>query len=550
MKLLIATTNPGKFHEIQAIFAGSPFELIFLGDLDVSKELEETGAHYSDNAMLKAKHFHALTKLPTIGEDSGIEIDALKNELGVKTRRWGAGEKASDQEWLDHFMDRMKDEKNRTAKFIAHVAYFDASKQIMFDGSTEGTIAEAVEAPVKKGIPLSSVFRVNGQTKVYAAMNEEEKNAISHRGKAVKKMRAWLEQNMAKQPTRITFTGGGTLGHVSKNIAVIEALQQKYPDITIEYIGSGKAMEKDALEKLNIRYFDIPTGKFRRYLSWENIVDLIRFPAGIIVAKYLLIRRRPKILFSSGGYVALPVCIAAWILCIPIITHESDSVPGLANRIIGKLAKRVCLGFESAKKYFNAKKVVFTGNPVRKEIMSGMKKAGFAFTNFTPEKKIILVMGGSQGAKRINDLVSEILPELMKEYQVIHITGEGKSTGFTHENYREFTLLNATELGNAYATSNLIISRAGANAIAEILAVNKPAILIPLSTAAGNHQMINAGEACHEYHWSMLDEASLKSSELLKTIIEKISKGDVTGAGTTKAPSPSECLAQILTQNL
>jgi XTP/dITP diphosphohydrolase len=194
-QLLIATTNPGKFHEIEEILKDTPFELIFLGNLDIDKNLEETETTHEGNAMLKAKHFHKLTGLPTIGEDSGIWIDALRGELGVTTRRWGAGANASDEEWLNHFVDRMKTESNKGAKFIAVAAYYDGTREYLSNGETPGTITETVEAPVKKGIPLSSVFRPTGSDKVYAALTESEKSAISHRGKAIQSMKQWLTLN-------------------------------------------------------------------------------------------------------------------------------------------------------------------------------------------------------------------------------------------------------------------------------------------------------------------------------------------------------------------
>lgn len=191
-KILIATTNPGKFREIQEILHDLDSELIFLGALDTPKELEETGKTHEENALLKAKHFYNLTNLPTIGEDSGIEIEALDGELGVTTRRWGAGAKASDTDWLTHFMQRMKNEKNRNAKFVAVAAYFDGKNQKIGQGETKGTITEKIEAPVKEGIPLSSVFKPAGTEKVYATLTEEEKSKISHRGKALVQIKNWL----------------------------------------------------------------------------------------------------------------------------------------------------------------------------------------------------------------------------------------------------------------------------------------------------------------------------------------------------------------------
>lgn len=198
MNLLIATNNPGKFSEIQEILKEIPYKLISLKKLDIFAEPEETGLTHEENAILKAKHFFKLAEIPTIGEDSGIWIEALHGELGVTTRRWGAGEYASDEEWLEHFMERMKNETNRNAKFVSVAAFYDGNQIVTFHGETSGIITEQIESPLKSGIPLSSVFKANGCDKVYAALSEEEKNKNSHRGKAFMQMRDWLIKNHVK----------------------------------------------------------------------------------------------------------------------------------------------------------------------------------------------------------------------------------------------------------------------------------------------------------------------------------------------------------------
>ncbi len=195
-KILIATENPGKFREIVEILKNLPFEFIFLGNLDIPKNLEETGKTHEENAILKAKHFHELTKLPTIGEDSGIYVDALKNELGISTRRWGKGAKASDEEWLTHFMEIMKDQNNRKAAFVSVAAFTDGKEIGTFMGETKGEISYKIEAPIKTGVPLSSVFRPVGETKVYNALSESEKAKTSHRGKAFTELRNWLKKHV------------------------------------------------------------------------------------------------------------------------------------------------------------------------------------------------------------------------------------------------------------------------------------------------------------------------------------------------------------------
>ncbi len=202
-KLLIATTNPGKFAEMQEILADLELELVFLGDLDVDTDLEENGETFEENALLKAEHFAGLTGLPALADDSGILVDALPGELGVKTRRWGAGAEATDQEWIEYFLERMVDveEENRGAEFVAAVALVWGDEKSGFEkkfflGETKGVITKNLEAEIVPGIPLSSCFRHQGSDRVYSALSEAEKNAASHRGKAMKQMKKFLKTQL------------------------------------------------------------------------------------------------------------------------------------------------------------------------------------------------------------------------------------------------------------------------------------------------------------------------------------------------------------------
>jgi XTP/dITP diphosphohydrolase len=194
-KLLIATHNYGKFKEIEAILCSLPLELVNLNDVNIEEDVEETGLTYEENAIIKARFFAEKSGLPTIADDSGITVDALKNELGVKTRRWGAGAQASDEEWLDFFMNRMKDEKNRNTTFYTTIAFLEkaSGKAKIFTGKCEGTISKSIEAEYLKGIPLSAVFKPNGLNCVYSALNPEEKGKISHRGMAANKLKDFLK---------------------------------------------------------------------------------------------------------------------------------------------------------------------------------------------------------------------------------------------------------------------------------------------------------------------------------------------------------------------
>jgi XTP/dITP diphosphohydrolase len=201
MRLLIATKNTGKFTEISEVLSDLDLELYHLKMSEMQQHLngdyfEENGETFEENAEKKALHYNSLTGIPAIGEDSGIIVDALKGELGVKTRRWGAGENATDEEWIEYFMKVMEDvpEENRTARFICAAAFIDGGGEVaMFRGQTEGIITKSLEADLKPGIPLSSCFRPEGQNKVYAALSEKEKNSVSHRGKAFHELKNFLK---------------------------------------------------------------------------------------------------------------------------------------------------------------------------------------------------------------------------------------------------------------------------------------------------------------------------------------------------------------------
>lgn len=193
-ELLIATKNPGKFSEITEIFSGVPFKLVFLGGLNVSDDdFIEDGETFAQNAYKKARYFADKLKMPTLAEDSGILVDALGDELGVKTRRWGAGEGASDEEWIEYFMKKMEGEVSRGAKFVCSACFLDGEVERFFEGETRGVITEKLMAPIMRGLPLSSCFLPEGCEKVYAALEEKEKNRVSHRGKAIRAIRSFFD---------------------------------------------------------------------------------------------------------------------------------------------------------------------------------------------------------------------------------------------------------------------------------------------------------------------------------------------------------------------
>lgn len=201
MKILIATHNPGKFQEIKEIFADTDLKLLSLKDLKITDNPHEHGKNYKENAIIKANYFHNLSGLPVMADDSGIEVDALKGELGVKTRRWGKGHKASDQEWLDHFLETLKKHptpRERKARFHCCAIYLDQKNHHIANGFTEGVLTLSPQAEIIPGIPLSACFLPDGYKKVFSALSTKEKNQVSHRGKAFEQLKKWLLKKALK----------------------------------------------------------------------------------------------------------------------------------------------------------------------------------------------------------------------------------------------------------------------------------------------------------------------------------------------------------------
>lgn len=331
---------------------------------------------------------------------------------------------------------------------------------------------------------------------------------------------------MEKSTKKIVFTGGGTTGHVTKNKVVMEALRKDHSDLQFHYLGIPTGKEAELIPPELATFHPISAGKLRRYFSLQIVPDAFRFMSGILKAFRLMGKIRPQLVFSSGGYVALPVALAAWLRKIPIITHETDSYPGLANRMIGKLATKILLGLESAAPYFHPSKTEITGNPVSPALFEGSRDRALKKLGFSPEKKTILVMGGSQGAKQINELLWEILPELIKDgFQVIHLTGSGKSrVNQPSTFYRSFEYV-TDDYPDFLTAADVIISRAGGNSLAEIAALGKPAIIIPLPlpAAAGDHQRKNAFEMQKKHpEWVLMEKPTAET--LLKTIHELMEK--------------------------
>lgn len=325
---------------------------------------------------------------------------------------------------------------------------------------------------------------------------------------------------------RIVFTGGGTAGHVTPNMALIARLQEL--DYDIHYIGSYTGIEKELIEKMGIPYYGISSGKLRRYFDLKNFSDPFRVLKGFGEAKKLLKQIKPDIVFSKGGFVSVPVVVAAKKCKIPAIIHESDMTPGLANKLAIPSAVRVCANFPETVQYLPEGKAVLTGTPIRKELFAGNKLKGLEFCGFHANLPVILVVGGSTGSAAVNEAVRNLLPTLLKRFQVIHLCGKGKTDPAYDnvEGYVQYEYISA-ELSDLFAAADFVISRAGANAICELLALRKPMILIPLSAAASRgDQILNAESFERQGFAYVIHEEDLTNETLLEGVNEVFGKKD------------------------
>jgi len=322
---------------------------------------------------------------------------------------------------------------------------------------------------------------------------------------------------------RIVLTGGGTAGHVTPCIALLPQLMKEGFDI--QYIGSYNGIERKLIEAYHIPYHGISSGKLRRYIDLKNLSDPFKVIKGYFEAVKILKELKPDIIFSKGGFVTVPVVMAAKKNKIPVIIHESDMTPGLANRLALPSATKVCANFPETIKYLPAGKAVLTGTPIRKELFSGNKIKGLDFCGFSANKPVILIIGGSSGSRIINELIRDILPTLLRDYQIIHLCGKGNRLDQLHDTagYVQYEYIKE-ELSDLLAAADLVISRAGANAICELLALRKPNILIPLSAAASRgDQILNAESFEHQGYSFVLKEEVLGLTTLLpaiKTVME------------------------------
>ena len=323
---------------------------------------------------------------------------------------------------------------------------------------------------------------------------------------------------------RILLTGGGTAGHVTPNLALLPSLRKE--EFEIHYIGSYNGIERRLIEDAGIPYDGISSGKLRRYFDIKNFSDPLRVLKGYGQAKRLMKQYHPDIVFSKGGFVSVPVVLAAKHYKIPVIIHESDMTPGLANKICIPAAKKVCCNFPETLNYLPKDKAVLSGSPIREELLTGDRLSGLQYAGLSANRPVILVIGGSLGSVTVNHAVRSILPKLLSQFQVIHICGKGNldesligTSGYVQYEYVD------KPLRHLFAAADLIISRAGANSICEILALRKPNILIPLSAAASRgDQILNANSFAKQGFSTVLEEEVLTSDTLYQAVSDTYKK--------------------------
>ncbi len=319
---------------------------------------------------------------------------------------------------------------------------------------------------------------------------------------------------------RIVLTGGGTAGHVTPNLALVPRLREKGFDI--QYIGSYDGIEKTLIEEAGIPYYGISSGKLRRYFDLKNFTDPFRVIKGYSESKNILRDLKPDIVFSKGGFVAVPVVLAAKQLKIPVIIHESDMTPGLANKISFPAATKICCNFPETLSNLPEGKAVVTGSPIREELHSGDPDRGRSFCSFSTEKPVLLIIGGSQGSVAVNQAIRGILPDLLKTFQVVHLCGAGNldETLTDTEGYVQFEYIQE-ELPDLFALADVVVSRAGANAICELLDLHKPNLLIPLpSSSSRGDQILNARSFEKQGFSEVLMEEDITPEILLAKIMD------------------------------
>ena len=357
-----------------------------------------------------------------------------------------------------------------------------------------------------------------------------------------------MRQGRQAAKRRIVFTGGGTAGHVTPALPLIAHYQAH--QWVVDYIGSGVLIERDLILPTGATYHHISTGKLKRYLTWVIILDALKVLLGLCQAFVLLRRLRPVIIFSKGGYVAFPVVLGGWLNRIPVVIHESDLSPGLANRLSYPFARKVCFTFAETQKRLPVAKAVHTGAPVRPELLIGDAQTGRRFARLDAERPIVLVVGGSQGARLLNEAVRAALPELLADFQVIHLCGAGHLSpeleGRTGYCQLEFV---GPEMGHLMAAADLAVSRAGSGSLLELLSLKLPHLLVPLGTAGSRGDQIENAALSAQRGWSLvLPESALSKVTLPEQIRHLYTRRDAFRAAMASVPQldPVQAITTVL----
>ena len=329
---------------------------------------------------------------------------------------------------------------------------------------------------------------------------------------------------------KIIFTGGGTMGHILPIVAVVREIRKIYPgpDIKLYYIGPRHDYGSVLMQEANVKIHNILTGKIRRYFDVRNFIDILKVPVGILQSFCLLFWLSPDLVFSKGGYGSFPLSFAAFILRVPIILQESDFHAGLAAKIISRFASQIFTSFPGTE-YFPKDKTMCLGNPIRKDLLNGSKEKAKTMFNLMGDKPMLLILGGSLGAQSINNLILEILQGLLKNFEILHQTGQAnikivemEAKAYLNEKtapyYHSLPFFNEEQLKNALSVADFIISRAGAGALFEIAAVKKPSLLIPLPNSAQDHQVKNAYRLAEAGAAEIVEEQNLKPNFFLQRL--------------------------------
>ena len=320
---------------------------------------------------------------------------------------------------------------------------------------------------------------------------------------------------------KIIMTGGGSAGHVTPNIALMPKLREL--GFEIKYIGSKKGIEKEIIAKEGLPYFQISSGKVRRYFDVKNFTDPFKVVKGITDALRILGKEKPDVVFSKGGFVTVPVIIAASMKKIPVVSHESDFTPGLANKLAMPFCDKLCVTFPESLRHIKGDNGVLTGTPIREELLQGDKEKGREFCSFAKKKPVLLIIGGSLGSKVINDSIRENLENLLIGFNIIHLCGKNNLDESLkgREGYLQFEYI-SDELPDLMAYTDFVVSRAGANAIFELLALKKPHILIPLSAKASRGDQVLNAKSFEKSGYSMVVEEEELNKEVLESKLKEL----------------------------